>query len=103
MEIIIHTIQELNRCLNLGIYLLVDSRNIVLMSLTTGQALVTLNSAQTLDMYQYLVKLKEKVTQWNYCVMQDKQNSASVIRGQIYNTYNFDVLQHYQFKKYGQI
>lgn len=101
MEIIVHTIKDLNRFLNLGIYLLVDSRQIVLLSLTLGKALKEYNSTCTLELYQDLVELKKMLTSWSIHYSKGMENAANMIKGQIHAKYNFDITKHYHPKKYG--
>lgn len=102
MEIIVHTIQDLNRFLNLGIYLLVDADKIMLNSLTLGKNLLEFNSDQTLELYQSMVELKRLLTSWSVNSSVGKTNQAEYLRGQISLAYKFDIKQHYHPKKYGK-
>lgn len=101
MEIIVHTIKDLNRYLDLGIYLLVDSNKSIVLSLTTGLPLFELASVDTLTLYTKLMELKRMISAWELHTSQNHANTASVIRGQIHANYQFDILQHYKIKKYG--
>ena len=101
MEIIVHTIKDLNRYLDLGIYLLVDAQKILVISLTTGTILIELASSDTLTLYTKLVELKKMITSWEFHTSQGHANSSSVLRGQISANYQFDIVKHYHLKKYG--
>ena len=103
MEIIVHTIKDLNRYLDLGIYLLVDAQKTLVLSLTTGLPLFELASVDTLTLYNKLIELKRLVSSWELHCSQGHKNTASVIRGQIYANYQFDINNHYHIKKYGLI
>lgn len=102
MEIFVHIIKDLNRYLNLGLYILVDSDKILVNSLATGQNLLEFNSSQTMDLYHALQDLKSKITHWVYQVELNKPATAASIRGQIYANFKFDINKHYQPKKYGK-
>lgn len=101
MEIIIHIIKDLNRYLNLGLYILVDSDKICLSSLTIGAILKEMPSASSLEFYSYLMELKRQIHSWDLSRMNGRENTAHVIRGQIFVNYKFDIEKHYQLKKYG--
>lgn len=102
MEIIVHTIKDLNRYLDLGIYLLVDSQKTLVISLTSGQILIELASVDTLTLYTKLIELKRLINSWELHTSQNHVNTASVVRAQIHANYQFDIQKHYKIKKYGQ-
>lgn len=102
MEIFVHIIKDLNRFLNLGLYILVDSDRIMVNSLTTGQNILEFNSAQTMDLYTALTTLKTYITSWSNNSNLGRVNAANSIRGTIYAHYKFDINNHYQEKKYGK-
>ena len=101
MEIIVHTIKDLNRYLDLGIYLLVDAQKSLVISLTTGQILIELASCDTLTLYEKLMELKRMITSWELHTSQNHANTSNVVRGQIHANYQFDIVKHYKIKKYG--
>lgn len=102
MEIIVHTIKELNRLLNLGLYILLDSDRICLSSLTIGAILKEMPSGSTLEFYRYLVELKRQITSWDLNRMNGRDKTAHTIRGQIFVNYKFDIEKHYKLSKYGK-
>lgn len=83
MEIIVHTIKDLNRYLNLGLYILVDSDRICLSSLSIGAILKEMPSVSTLDFYDYLIELKRMITSWDLNRMNGRDKTAHTLRGQI--------------------
>lgn len=101
MEVYIHLISDLNRFLNLGLYLMADGQSLILTSLTTGNPLLCLNSKQSLDLYQKMTELKRLITSWSTHVSSGRKNVADRIQQQIYFEYKFDIANHYQPKKYG--
>lgn len=101
MEIIVHIIKDLNRFLNLGIYLLVDADKIMLLSLATNSVLREYPSVGTLDLYNDLTELKRMISRWSAEYSTGRENSANYLKGQIYMKYRFDITNHYQLKKYG--
>lgn len=101
MEVFVHIIKDLNRYLNLGLYILFDQDRILVNSLNYGINLLEFNSAQTIDLYNALQDLKQKITSWDLKNSTGKNTLASVVRGQIYNNYKFDIVKHYQISKYG--
>lgn len=101
MEIVVHIIKDLNRYLNLGIYLLVDSQKIMVLSLTLGRILREYNSSDSLNLYKDLTELKRLLTSWHNYYCRGLQNTAGQVAGQIYANYNFDINKHYEEKKYG--
>lgn len=101
MEVFVHIIKDLNRFLNLGLYMLVDSDRIMINSLSTGQNILEFNSSQTMDLYLSLVELKRLITSWSHQISLNKEHTASVMRGTIFTNYKFDINKHYQPKKYG--
>ena len=102
MEIIVHTIKDLNRYLNLGLYILVDSDRICLSSLTIGAILKEMPSASTLEFYQYLTDMKKMITSWSNNYSLGKEKVAHTIRGQIFVNYKFDIEKHYNPQRYGR-
>lgn len=101
MEIVVHLISDLNRYLNLGLYLMVDGRSLILTSLTNGKSLLCLNSSQSLELYKKLDNLKRLITSWSHHVSLEHKNVADKLMHQIYFEYNFDITKHYELKKYG--
>lgn len=101
MEILVHIIKDLNRFLNLGLYILVDSDRICLSSLSLGVILKEMPSASTLDFYNYLMELKRQITSWDLNRMNGREKTAYSIRGQIFIGYKFDIEKHYKLPKYG--
>lgn len=101
MEIIVHIIKDLNRFLNLGIYLLVDADKIMLLSLATNSVLREYPSFSTLDLYNDLTELKRMISRWSIEYSTGRENSANYLKGQIYMKFRFDITNHYQLKKYG--
>lgn len=101
MEIIVHTIKDLNRFLNLGLYILVDSDRICLSSLSIGAVLKAMPSVSTLEFYNYLLELKKMITSWDLNRMNGRDKTAHTIRGQIFVNYKFDIEKHYKLSKYG--
>lgn len=101
MEIIVHTIKDLNRFLNLGLYILVDSDKICLISLSIGLVLKEFPSSDTLTFYQYLLELKRLIVSWDMHRTNNRVNTTNVVRGQIYTSYRFDIDKHYKLNKYG--
>lgn len=102
MEIIVRIIQDLNRTLDLGLYVLMDSNRICLLSLSTGTLLIELPSNSTLDFYLSLVDLKNKITSWHNNFMCNKPHVVNNLAGQIYMSYKFDISKHFKLKKYGE-
>lgn len=102
MEVFVRIIQDLNRTLDLGLYVLVDSNRICLLSLSKGIILIELPSSSTLDFYLALIDLKNKITSWHNNYMLDKTHVFNNIAGQIYMSYKFDISKHFILKKYGQ-
>ena len=102
MEIIVHIIKDLNRYLNLGLYILVDSDRICLASLTLGAILKEISSASTLEFYQYLTDMKKQITSWSNNYSLGKEKTAHTIRGQIFVSYKFDIEKHYNPQHYGR-
>lgn len=100
MEIFVHTIKDLNRYLNLGLYILVDSDKICLSSLTIGTILKEMPSVSTLEFYQYLLELKRQITSWDLNRMNGRDKTAHAIRGQIFVNYKFDIEKHYKLSRY---
>ena len=103
MEIIVHTIKDLNRYLNLGLYILVDSDRVCLCSLVLGESLLTMPSASTLEFYHSLMELKRQITSWDINRMKGREKTAHTIRGQIFVNYKFDIEKFYKLRKYGSI
>lgn len=101
MEIIVHTIKDLNRFLNLGLYILVDSDRICLSSLSIGAVLKEMPSVSTLEFYNYLLELKRMITSWDLNRMNGRDKTAHTIRGQIFVNYKFDIEKYYKIRKYG--
>lgn len=101
MEIIVHIIKDLNRFLNLGIYLLVDADKIMLLSLATNSVLREYPSVSTLDLYNDLIELKRMISRWSTEYSTGRENAANHLKGQIYMKFRFDINNHYQLKKYG--
>ena len=101
MEIFIHIIKDLNRYLNLGIYLLVDADKIMLLSLATNSVLREYPSVSTLDLYNDLTELKRMISRWSTEYSTGRENAANYLKGQIYMKYRFDITNHYHPKKYG--
>ena len=101
MEVFVHIIKDLNRYLNLGLYILVDSSTIMVNSLTLNVNILSFNASQTMDCYLALMDLKQKVTSWSTNNMMERYNAAAKIQGQIFVTYKFDIANHYEIKKYG--
>ena len=92
MEIIVHIIKDLNRFLNLGIYLLVDADKILLLSLATNSVLREYPSASTLDLYNDLTELKRMISRWSAEQSTGRVNAANYLKGQIYMKYRFDII-----------
>ena len=101
MEIIKHIIKDLNRFIDLGIYLLIDSDRIMLLSLATNTVLREYPSASTLDLYNDLTELKRMISRWSTEISTGRENAANYLKGQIYMKYRFDITNHYHPKKYG--
>lgn len=101
MEVFVHIIRDLNRFLNLGLYILVDSSTIMVNSLTLNANLLSFNASQTMDCYLALMDLKQKITSWANNNMMERYNVAAKIQGQIFVTFKFDISKHYEIKKYG--
>lgn len=103
MEIIVRIIQDINRHLNLGLYLLVDSNNILVNSLVLGRKVMEFSSEQSLELYLQLTELLRISKSWSMHSLAGKTNVADTIRGQIYSKFNFDINRHYKISKYGSI
>lgn len=101
MEILVHLISDLNRYLNLGLYVTFDGRNIHLNTLSQGRILLDVDARQSLLFYQKLTDLKRLITSWNNHLYAGKPNTAVRIQQQIYSDYHFDISKHYQLQKYG--
>ena len=102
MEIFVHIIKDLNRFLNLGLYILVDSDRICLVSLSIGAILKEFPCSSTLEFYDYLTHLKKQITSWSNYYSLSKENTAHTLRGQIYVEYKFDIEKHYKPVRYGK-
>ena len=102
MEIIIHIIQDLNKSLDLGLYVLMDGNRICLMSLAKGIMLLDYPASATLDFYHALVELRRMISSWEFRSSNGQLNTMNNIAGQIYTVYKFDINKHFKIRKYGQ-
>lgn len=102
MEVFVHIIKDLNRCLNLGLYILVDSDRIALCALTPSCILKEFPCSATLEFYDYLITLKKQITSWSNNSELGRENTAHTIRGQIFVAYKFDINKHYKLSRYGR-
>ena len=102
MEIIVHIIQDLNRTLDLGLYVLMDGQRICLASLSKGLILLELPATSTLEFYQALIELRRKISSWELRSSNNQVNMRNNIAGQIYMAYKFDINKHFKIPKYGQ-
>lgn len=101
MEIYIHIIADLNRFLNLGLYITFDGRSIHLNTLNEGKILLAMNAKQNLDFYLKLVELKNLISRWSNNLSLGKTHLCARIAQQIYLEYNFSIENNYQVQKYG--
>ena len=102
MEVFVHIIKDLNRFLNLGLYILVDSDRICLSSLSIGVILKEFPCSATLEFYDYLTNLKRQITSWSNYSSLGNEHTAHTLRGQIYVEYKFDIEKHYKPSRYGK-
>ena len=100
MEIIVHIIKDLNRFLNLGLYILLDSDKICLMSLKLGCSIKDFSATTSLELYSYLTQLKNLITSWHLNSSLGKTAAANANRRHICVHYNFDITKHYYLSKY---
>lgn len=101
MEIVISLISELNRHLNLGVYVTFDGKSIHLNSLNEGRILLAMNARQSLEFYQAIVELLRLIKSWNNYVLTERPITAAKVAQTIFVKYNFDITNHYQLQKYG--
>lgn len=101
MEIVISLISELNRHLNLGVYVTFDSKSIHLNSLNEGRILLAMNARQSLEFYQAIVELLRLIKSWYNHVLTERTITAAQVAQTIFVKYNFDITKHYQLQKYG--
>lgn len=101
MEIIVATIKDLNRFLTLGLYILVDSERICLMSLSLGSVLRSFPATTSLDLFTYLSELKRMITSWDLNRSLGRFQTSYKIRNDIKVHYLFDIDKHFKNPKYG--
>lgn len=101
MEFFIHLISDLNRYLNLGLYVTFDGRSIHLNSLSQSKIILAMNAKQSFEFYQSLVELKRLITSWSNRYSLGQLQTAAKIAQTIYLQYNFNIEEHYQTQKYG--
>lgn len=101
MEIIVATIKDLNRFLNLGLYILLDSERICLMCLSSKEVLKSFPATTSLELFNYLSDLKKLITSWDNNRLLGKFQTAYTIRRHIMTHYRFDIDKHFNYNKYG--
>ena len=101
MEIIVATIKDLNRFLNLGLYILLDSERICLMCLSSKEVLKSFPATTSLELFNYLSDLKKLITSWDNNRLLGKFQTAYSIRCHIMTHYRFDIDKHFNYNKYG--
>lgn len=101
MEIIVHIIKDLNRFLNLGLYILLDSERICLMCLSSKDVMKSFPATTSLDLYNYLSELKKLIVSWDNNRMLGKFQVAYTLRRHIMTHYRFDIDKHFNYQKYG--
>lgn len=101
MEIIVATIKDLNRYLNLGLYILLDSERICLMSLSLGSVMKSFPATTSLELFNYLSELKRQITFWDLNRCLGRFQTSYKIRNDIKVHYRFDIDKHFKYPKYG--
>ena len=103
MEIIVHTIKDLNRFLDLGLYVIMDSTTLALASLAKNPVLYVCPASDTLKFYQSLQDLKKLIVNWSNNRSLNREAVAAKYEHEIYMKYNFNIVEHYKLSKYGNI